>query len=666
MNEKEEIRNKIFSIWKEIEEWDNAYYNLDKPIVSDEIYDKRIIELQKLETKYANYFSFDELNNSPTQKINAKASDIFKKVTHNSPMLSLNKAYTLEEIQKFINNIHKITNEYSFFIEPKIDGLSISVKYQNGKLLQAITRGDGIIGEDVTNNIREIDSIPKTISYYNDLEVRGEIYLELDKFEKLNMMLAKENKPLLANPRNAAAGTLRQLDANIVKERKLSAFLYQIVNPENHNIKTMNEVFNFLNALGFQTTKDSKVVKNIEEIKNYIDNFKHIKKTLNYETDGVVIKLNELKYYKTLGSTVKFPHSAIAYKYEPNAIATTIKNIFITVGRTGLVTYNAELEPVQLSGSTISFATLNNFQYINDLKIEIGDLVYIKKAGEIIPCVIGLVNKKTKNSNFKKIEICPFCHNKLEDSKTMLEQYCVNETCPEILRKKLIHFASKDAMEFDSLGEKNINIFINNNLIKTIEDFFRLKNRKNEILKIERFGHKSIMNILSSIEKSYSNSLEKLIFGFSIKHIGTKIAYFLAEKIELLSNFLEFNYDDLLKYNEIGEKIVDSLKKWVSDKKNIETVKNLLEMRLDLKFISSRKTEKFSQMIFVITGTLSQPRSYFENLIKENGGNISNSISSKTSYLLVGIDAGNKLSKAKALNINIINESEFYELLKKN
>ncbi|ACF07242.1 NAD(+)-dependent DNA ligase [Metamycoplasma arthritidis] len=663
MTEKEKIRNEVFELQAKINEWDNAYYNLDAPLVEDAIYDREILKLKKLEEQYSSYFSFEELANSPTQKINAKSSDLFKKVTHDSPMLSLNKAYTEEEIQKFIDNIKKVTPTFSFFLEPKIDGLSISIKYRNGQLFQAVTRGDGLVGEDVTENIKQIKNIPKEIAYQKPLEVRGEVYLALSEFEKINLNFQKENKPLMANPRNAAAGTLRQLDKEIVANRNLSAFLYNIVAPEDHNIFTILEARDFLKNLGFSVTKEATYAKDLSEINSYIENFKHLKKTLDYETDGVVIKLNELQHYDALGATNKFPHSAIAFKYEPNTTTTVLKNIFITVGRTGLVTYNAELEPVILSGSCITFATLNNYQYIKDLKLNKGDLVYIKKAGEIIPCVIGLVNKKHEETEFNKFLKCPYCNSDLIETDTLLEQYCSNENCPEIRRKKIIHFASKKAMELNSLGEKNIDVFINEGLLENVIDFYKLKEKKDKIMSLERFGTKSVMNILKSIEESKKNSLDRVIFGLSIKHIGSKVAYFLASKILKLSNFLDFDFDSLISYNEIGEKIISSLKNWVAKEENKNLVKDLLDNDVDLEFIATKKTERFAQLSFVITGTLSQPRSHFEKLIKENGGSISSAVSAKTSYLLVGEDAGSKLAKARALNVKILDEEAFNELL---
>ncbi|WP_373440151.1 NAD-dependent DNA ligase LigA [Metamycoplasma equirhinis] len=664
METREEIRKIVFELQQKINEWDHQYYDLDNPTVSDAIYDSEFNKLKKLEEKYPYFFSYEELKLSPTQKINATSLDIFTKVKHDKPMLSLNKAYSIEEISKFISNIEKITKEYSFFIEPKIDGLSISIKYKNGKLFQAVTRGNGIIGEDVTENILQIQSIPKEISLKDELEVRGEIYLPIDDFNKLNNNLELMNKPKMANPRNAAAGTLRQLNSQIVKERNLSAFLYYIVNPEKYGIKTMQEEFQFLRKYNFQISTEAQLVKSMEEIRKYVHDFKTKKQLLNYETDGIVIKLNQLEFYDKLGYTAKFPHSAIAFKYEPDTVATLLKKIFVTVGRTGLVTYNALLEPVELSGSLVSYATLNNFDYIDNLNINENDLVYVKKAGEIIPCVIGLaLNKNKGQEKFKKILNCPFCQSEFIDSDTKLEQYCSNKNCPEIIKRKLIHFASKDALDIITLGEKNIELLIDKNFIKKPEDFFLLKNHKDKLLELNRMGHRSVLKMLDAIESSKHKSLEKLIFALSIKHIGVKIAKFIASKVRKLSNFLTFDFASLKEYNEIGEKITTSLILWVSEFENQELINNLINLDMDLEYNESTINNKLQGKTFVITGTLSKPRNYFEKIIIENGGSLTNSISSKTSYLIYGHDAGSKLSKAKNLNVELLTEDDFSRLI---
>lgn len=661
--DKEKIRKEILDLQTKINEWDNAYYNLDAPLVSDEIYDIEINKLIKLEKQYSSFLTYEEIKNSPTQKINAKALSVFEKVSHEKPMLSLNKAYSIEEISKFIQNIEKITNDFSLFLEPKIDGLSISLKYEKGKLVQGLTRGNGIVGEDVTQNVLMINDVPKEISYKNSLEVRGEIYLSISTFNLLNDKLLKNGDIVFSNPRNAAAGTLRQLNPEIVKQRNLSAFLYYVVDPQKHNINTMEESFEFLRNNGFKTTENCNVLHTLNDIEKYINDFKNTKLLLDYETDGIVIKLNELKYYDLLGQTQKFPHSAIAFKYEPNVAKTKIKNIFITIGRTGLVTYNCLLEKTFLSGSQIEYATLNNYNYVKELNLNINDEVYIKKAGEIIPCVVSLVNEKNNENYFPHIDKCPHCGSFIYNANNYLEEYCLNESCPEINKKKLIHFASKECMNFFSMGEKIIEKFTSLGYLNSIIDFYGLKKHISELVKLDNFGQKSIVKILDSIEESKNHSLERLIFALSIKHIGQKVAKFIASKVLKLSNFLEFDFDSLISYNEIGEKIISSLNEWVKKENNVFIVNKLISLNLDLNYKSNIKSNKFENISFVITGTLSKPRNYFENIIKSNNGNILSSISKKTTYLLCGENAGSKLKKAKELGIKIISESEFMEMI---
>ncbi|AZZ65519.1 NAD-dependent DNA ligase LigA [Metamycoplasma phocicerebrale] len=656
------IKLEIIKLQEKISNWDKYYYDLDKPLVSDAIYDTEFNKLKKLEKEHSYLFSAQELALSPTNKINAHANKIFKRVAHKVPMLSLNKAYTIDEIVKFIDNIKKITKNYSFFIEPKIDGLSIGIKYKNGKIFQALTRGNGQVGEDVTQNILQIESVPKVIDYKKDLEVRGEIYLSLKKFEEINNKLTLENKPLMANPRNAASGSLRQLNPEIVKERGLSSFLYYIVNPENHNIKTMYESFVFLKKLNFPVTKESKLIYSLDDIKKYIEEFKNIRKNLNYETDGIVIKLNELEYYDKLGFTAKFPHSAIAFKYEPDVASTILKDIFITIGRTGLVTYNASLEEVELSGTKVSYATLNNYQFIKDLGINKNDEVYVKKAGEIIPCVIGL---STKNNwePFHFFELCPYCNSKLEFNETGLEQYCLNKDCPEVKIRKLIHFASKEGLDINTLGEKNIINFNKLGYINNVIDIFKLKNYKEDLEKLDGFGKVSIAKMLSSIEESKQKPLDRLIYALGIPLIGSKTAKFVASKLLKFENVLNFDFSTFEAYHEFGEKITLNLVAWFSSQENIDTINNLINLGLNPIYNNEIISDKLKDLSFVITGKLSKPRTYFEKLITNNGGQVISSISSNTKYLLAGDDAGSKLSKAKKLSINIINEDELNKML---
>ncbi|QJR44088.1 NAD-dependent DNA ligase LigA [Mycoplasma miroungirhinis] len=665
-NDFKKIKQEIEQLQNQIQIWNNAYFNLDDPLVEDAIYDKEIIKLKNLEQKYGFLFTENELAQSPTQIIGSSASNAFQKVTHDFPMLSLQKSYEKEELEHWIENINKVTINASYFIEPKIDGLSISLKYKNGKLIQAVTRGDGYIGEDVTHNILTIKELPKTIDYLNEIEIRGEVYLKLSEFEKINYELKKENKQQLANPRNAASGSLRQLNPEITKKRNLSIFLYSIQDPDKHQIYKISQIRQWLKKHNFPTTNEGEIVHNINEIITWINNFKLAKTLLDYETDGIVIKLNEIKYYNLLGTTQKFPRYAIAYKYEPNTATTVLKNIFITVGRTGMITYNGTLESVFLGGSNIQAATLHNYDYIKKLKIDVGDLVYIKKAGEIIPKVISTVHSKS-HTNFQKILYCPFCHNLLEESETGIDQFCVNENCPEINLKKLIHFTSKTAMDILTLGEKNIEILFKLGFINSFSDIYKLKDKYDELIKMERFGVKSVHKMLESIEKSKTQNLSNLIHAISIKLIGEKISYFLASKILEFKNLLTFDFDSLINYHEIGDKIVNSLKEFVANANNQKMIQDLVDIGLNLKYTSQINSLSLMNYSFVITGTLTQPRSTIEKLLITKGAKISNSVTKNTSYLLIGEKPGSKLAKAKALNINIITEEQLVkEILKEN
>ncbi|MCU4117155.1 NAD-dependent DNA ligase LigA [Mycoplasma zalophi] len=659
-NTNKKIKEEIILLQEKIQAWNHAYFDLDDPIVEDAIYDKEIIKLKNLEQEYNFLFTEDELSQSPTRIIGSSVSNAFQKVTHDSPMLSLQKSYEKEELQHWIENINKVSFDVSYFIEPKIDGLSISLKYKNGKLVQAVTRGDGHIGEDVTHNILTIEELPKQINYLKEIEIRGEVYLKLSEFEKLNLELKKENKQQLANPRNAASGSLRQLNPEITKTRNLSIFLYNIQEPHEHEIYSVDETRKWLKNHNFPVTDEGKVVFNINEMLEWINDFKFKKTLLDYETDGIVIKLNEIKYYNLLGTTQKFPRYAIAYKYEPNTATTVLKDIFVTIGRTGMVTYNATLENVFLGGSNIQAATLHNYDYIKKLKIDIGDLVYIKKAGEIIPKVISTVHSKSQ-TNFQKILHCPFCNSLLEDSDTGIDQFCVNEDCKEVKLKKMIHFTSKTAMDILTLGERNIEILYNLGLVNSFSDIYKLKDKYDQLIKIERFGAKSVEKMLQSIEDSKNQDLSSLIHAISIKLVGEKVSYFLASKIQEFKNLLDFDFDSLITYHEIGEKIIHSLKEFTSNSKNRQMIQELIDLGLNLKHKNQINSFSLMNQSFVITGTLSQPRPSIEKILISKGAKVSSSVTKNTSYLLIGEKPGSKLAKAKALNVKIITEQQLFE-----
>ncbi|TKA59388.1 DNA ligase [Mycoplasmopsis bovis 8790] len=652
--ESKNAKELIKSLVDKINQWNYEYYQLNKPSVSDLEYDKALLELEKLEKEYPEFV----LDNSPTFKLGSFASEKFTKFIHKKPMLSLAKAYSYDDIESFINNISKIVpaERINFNIEPKIDGLSIALHYKKGKLVKAVTRGDGIEGEDVTENIYQIKSIPKLINYLNDLEVRGEVFISKDNFRKIN----ESNN--FANARNAASGTLRQLDPTIVAKRNLSAFLYEVVEPEMHNINYQNEALEFMKNLNIPTNPLSKVVE-IEELEESISDFAEIKNKLDYDSDGLVIKLNDLQMWDKLGKTSKFPKHSIAFKYDVEVASSTIVDILTSVGRTGKITYIANIIPVTLNQTTVKAATLHNHNFIKDMNININDEVNIIKAGEIIPKVISLKNSKNYVDYYKKATNCPSCNSELIEFEGIVDQFCTNDECPEKNVNNIYHFASRNCMNIVGLGLSTVKDFYPK-FIKNIKDIFSLYKHKLELILLPRYGEQKVDNILNSIESVKNKAFSRVLFALGIKHIGQRAAKLIADNYV---NFAEIlNDSELSKLNStknIGPKIIESLMEYINNPSN----KDLL-IYLDSIFNYEGKTKVISNILsgysFVITGTLSEPRSHFVKIIEENNGSVSTSVSGRTSYVLAGSEAGSKLEKAYKLGIKVINEEQFYELLK--
>lgn len=656
-----DIKKKIIELSNKLNQWNKEYYQDNNPSVSDLEYDKTLQELEQLEKKYPQFI----YANSPTQKLGSFADNKFKKVVHQKPMLSLSKAYDYSEIEKYVNNIEKLVpiEDINFSIEPKIDGLSISLHYNHGFLNQALTRGDGHEGEDVTENIYQIASIPKIINYDAELEVRGEVFLPKAEFQRLNDNLIKAGEKPFANPRNAASGTLRQLDPTIVKNRQLASFLYELVEPQKHNIITQEQALEFFQKLNIPTNPYHKVVE-FEELEEAISSFAEMKNKLNYDADGLVIKLNNLTYWNKMGKTAKFPKHSIAFKYEVETAISTIKDIKTTVGRTGKITYVASLEPVELNQTIVRAATLHNYNFIEDLNININDQVQIVKAGEIIPKVLALVKKQSKGVFSKTLE-CPSCGSVLVEIEDNVDQFCVNKNCPEMTINAIYHFASRKSLNIVGLGLTTVKDFYKHNLVKSIEDIFNLHNHKDELLKLERYAELKVNNLLTNIEKAKDSTFSKVLFALGIKHVGERAAKLISKQYH---NFDELicEKEDLAKIstiNNIGPKILESLKEYLKDEENIKLLRKFDEI-FNYQKTTTVASEKLINLSFVITGKLSNPRDYYVDLIEANGGKVSSSVSSKTSYLLAGEDAGSKLDKAKKLNIVIINEEQFNEILK--
>lgn len=649
-----EIKEKILEIRNKLMKWNKEYYIEDSPSVSDAQYDGLMNELISLEKQYPEFY--DE--NSPSVRVGGKALDHFVKIKHDFPMMSLGNAFSYDDVLSFKSQINRELarkDDFKIVGELKIDGLSIAIKYKNGQLDKAITRGDGIVGEDVTLNVRTIKSIPLKISYKEDLEVRGEIFMSNSTFDSLN-----KSGHNFANPRNAAAGTIRQLDSKIASERDLEAFIYSIPNPLDHNLKTHTELLSFLKANGFRVNPESKLLNSDIEIKDYIEHITNVRESLDYTIDGIVFKVNDINLYEDIGFTSKFPKFMIAFKFPEEQARTKLIDIFPTVGRTGRITYNAKLEPVRLGGSTISSATLHNANYIYDLDLNIGDEVYIKKAGEIIPKVVS-VFKKNNNEKWVETKECPNCSSTLIRELGEVDQYCLNQDCSAIIEASIIHFASRNAMNIEGLGENLVKRLLNQKVLTTLPSIYDLELHKQSLINMEGFNIKSVDNLINSIEKSKSSTLERFIFALGIRYIGEKTAKVLAKRFGSIDALINSSLNDLLKIRDLGEVGANSIIKHFSQNKHV--VVELVSKGIIFNTSNLEVKNIFNGKNFVITGTLSKPRSYFKDKIELGNGNVSSAVSKNTDYLLIGENPGSKYDKAKSLNITIINENEFLKLM---
>ncbi len=659
------IKEKLDSLKKKLNEWNHAYYVLDAPLVSDAEYDSLLKELIELESLNPELVTSD----SPTQKVGGLVLDKFAKHKHQVPMLSLSNAFNERDLINFDDQIFKsIGNKnYNYFVEPKIDGLSISLLYKSGVLQKGVTRGDGYYGEDVTNNVKTIKSIPLKIENSDEyFEVRGEVFLSKKEFDKINEKRKENDEPLFANPRNAAAGTLRQLDSSIAASRNLDAFLYYYMNRIKYH--KHSESLGFINSVGFKVNKLGKLCENINDVLEHIDYINNIRSELDYEIDGVVIKLDNFDLYDQVGYTSKSPKWAIAYKFPAEIKETLLKDIFATVGRTGKITYNAVLEPVQLAGTTVQAATLHNSDFIHNRKIKVGSKVKVKKAGDIIPEVIEVVKDENYNNleNWKETLECPECKSKLERFEDEVDQYCINNLCPRKRIRSIEHFVSRDAMNIEGLSIKIIEKLYDNGLIKKVSDLYTLKTSKEKILRLDKMGDKSVSNLLTAIESSKKNSLEKIFFGLGIRHVGKKTAQTLAINFQNIDNILKASFEDFSKIYDIGPIVAKSIIDWREVAQNIDLINDLKANGVNLIYlgnIGSVFNETITNKNFVITGTLSKPRNHFKDILESYGAKVIDSVSKKTDYLLAGKDAGSKLEKAIKLNIKILSEEEFNNMI---
>lgn len=637
------------------------YYVLSNPTMSDFEYDNLYKELKELEERYPEYSLVD----SPTKRVADKVLDKFEKITHKVKMMSIDDVFNFGEVEKFYNDIKKINSNATFNAELKIDGLSVSCVYQKGILLSASTRGNGTIGEVITDNVKTIKSVPLKLKQPLDIEVRGEIFMPKASFKKLNEEREKEGLDLFQNPRNAASGSVKQLDTSICAKRGLDTFMYQIIGDFTNG---QNEAIKFLNEEGFKTNKEGKLCNSLEEIYDYITYWGEHKDELTYPIDGIVIKVNELSLYDEIGYTVKCPKWCIAYKYPAEEASTKLNKIVFQVGRTGAITPVAEFDPVFISGTTVSRATLHNEDYIRLRDIRIGDFVKVRKSGEIIPEVfeVDLSKRDPSLEVFKMIDKCPICGSSLKRVEGQADYFCLNEECKARKINSLIHFASKPAMNIESLGDSLIERFYDLGYLKNISDIYLLYNHKEELENLEKLGKKSIDNIISSIDISKSMNLDKLIFGLGIKNVGAKAATNICKKFLNMDSIINASYEDLISIDDVGDIIAKSVVEYFGKESNIELINKLKELGLNMQYkVKNIIDGIFAHKVVVITGTLSMSRDEAKEKIEELGGTVTSSVSKKTDILVCGEAAGSKLDKANALGIKVIYNDEFIEMIKK-
>ncbi len=665
MDVPKEILEEVERLRDEIEYHNYRYYVLADPVITDEEYDRLMKRLIQLERKYPQLVTPD----SPTQRVGGKVLDGFKKVKHSHPMLSLDNTYNEEDIREFDERVKRIlgTENVEYVAELKIDGVSIALRYEEGKFRMAITRGDGTEGEDVSENAKMVKSIPLRLREKVDVEVRGEVYMSVDEFKKINEEREENGEVPFANPRNATAGTIRQLDTSVVSKRRLDSFMYYLVDPEKHGISTQWEALKFLKKLGFKVNPHSKICKNIEEVIDYWKEWIQRRKELDYWVDGVVVKVNSFEHQRILGETSKSPRWAIAFKFPAEQARTKIVGVSMQVGRTGVITPVAELQPVWLEGTTVKRASLHNFDYIREKDIRIGDWVFVEKAGGIIPQVVKVITDLRDGSE-KPIEppkSCPVCGGrvgKLNPDEVAIR--CLNPHCPAKLKRALMTFVSRDAMNIDGLGEKLIDKLVDSGIVKDIADIYYLTPFDFAQLG-SGIGQRTIAKIMKEIEKSKSNPMEKLITGLGIPLVGKKLAKVLAENFSSLDEIMTAPVEKLTEIEGIGEEVAKSIREYFDNEKTKEIIEKLKRAGVNMKS-SVGKSNALKGMKFVVTGELSRwSRREIEEFIESLGGKVSSSVSKNTDYLIVGKKPGSKLKKAKELGVKTITEDEFIDLVKK-
>ncbi len=659
----EQIKEEISKLVSLLNKYSYDYYVEDNPQISDTEYDTLYKQLEKLEKKYPELI----LENSPTQRVGDRVLDEFEKIRHKVPMLSLSNTFSTEDLKDFDSRIKKLIpdNKVEYICELKIDGLAISINYENGKLVSAATRGDGTIGEDVTDNIKTIFSIPKVLKDSRSFEVRGEVYLPRKSFDLLNAEREKNNEVLFANPRNAAAGSLRQLDSKITAKRRLSAFIYSIVGE--NTIDSQENALNTAITYNLPVNPNFKLCQNIYEVIDYINYWSEHKNDLPYDIDGIVIKVNSYATQEEIGYTQKSPRWATAYKFPEEELATKLLDVELSVGRTGIITPVAILDPIVISGSTVSKASLHNKDIIDELDIHIGDMVVVKKAGEIIPKVVRVVKELRTEGTIKYTmpTSCPSCKEQTYVRENDPFTRCKNPDCPDQNIRKIIHFASREALNIEGLGEKVVATLYEQGLISHTIDLFSLDREK--LISLERMGEKSVDNLLNAIEASKESSLDKVIFALGILNVGKKAGKILAEKYLNLSNFMNATLDELINLDDVGQITADSILDYLSEDNNIRFINDLIQIGMNPQYeVAEVNTNNiFAGKTVVLTGKLVElTRNEAKDYLEKNGAKVTGSVTSKTDLVIAGDKAGSKLVKAEQLGIQVINEEQFANMVR--
>ncbi len=661
-------KERIEEIRKILEQYNYEYYVLDNPSVPDSEYDRLMNELIALEKAHPDLIS----PYSPTQRVGGKVLSSFEKIKHKRMMLSLANAFNEKDIRDFDQRVRDIVHEkdVEYMCEMKIDGLAMSLDFVNGELNYAATRGDGNEGEIVTNNIITIKSIPTIVNEKRDFEVRGEVYMSKKVLNKLNKEREEKGEPLLANARNAAAGSVRQLDSSIAASRKLEAFWYYLVNADELGFKKHSDALDYIEKIGFRTNKERRICKGVDEVLAYINEYTLKRPNLEYDIDGIVIKVNDITKYDVLGYTAKTPKWAIAYKFPPEEVVTKLEDIIFTVGRTGKITPNAVIKPTKVAGSTVQRATLHNEDFIKDKDLRIGDYIVLRKAGDVIPEVVKpLIERRTgEEKAFKMIDTCPVCGAPLVKKDAM--HFCVSSTCPARKIEGIIHFASRNAMDIDGMGDKVVEEFFNEGFIHDIPSIFEIKKYREDIINIDGWSDKSVDNLINAIESAKHNSLERLLFGLGIKEVGEKMAKILAKRFLNLEKFYELSEEDYLSIPDVGPVSASSLFSYFHDEKHLDDIAKLKELGVNFDYLGQMKVDEnspFFNKTVVLTGTLTKyGRKEATEILENLGAKVAGSVSKKTDYVVYGLEAGSKLDKAHELNVKTLSEEEFLSLLGEN